>query len=111
MIFAEALYPLEDYRAFTRAVPVPVLANITEFGKTPLFTVGELRGVGVVLYPLSAFRAMSAAAVPVYETIRKTGTQKDVVDQMQTREQLYDVLNYHSFEDKLDQLFTKNQKV
>ena len=80
MIFAEALYSLEDYRAFTRAVPVPVLANITEFGKTPLFTVEELRGVGVrvVLYPLSAFRAMSAAAVRVYETIRKTGTQKDV---------------------------------
>jgi methylisocitrate lyase len=113
MIFAEALYSLEDYRAFTRAVPVPVLANTTEFGKTPLFTVEELRGVGVgvVLYPLSAFRAMSAAAVRVYETIGKTGTQKGVVDQMQTREQLYDVLNYHSFEDKLDQLFTKNQKV
>ena len=111
MIFAEALYSLEDYRAFTRAVPV--LANITEFGKTPLFTVEELRGVGVrvVLYPLSAFRAMSAAAVRVYETIRKTGSQKDVIEQMQTREQLYDVLNYHSFEDKLDQLFTKNQEV
>jgi methylisocitrate lyase len=104
---------LENYRAFTRAVPVPVLANITEFGKTPLFTVEELKGVGVrvVLYPLSAFRAMSAAAVRVYETIRKSGTQKDAVGQMQTREQLYDVLNYHSFEDKLDQLFTRNQKV
>jgi methylisocitrate lyase len=113
MIFAEALYPLEDYRAFTRAVPVPVLANITEFGKTPLFTVEELRGVGVrlVLYPLSAFRAMSAAAVRVYETIRNKGTQRDVVDQMQTREQLYDVLNYHSFKDKLDQLYTTNQRV
>ena len=100
---------MEDYRAFTRAVPVPVRANITEFGKTPLFTVGELRRVGVrvVLYPLSAFRAMSAAAVRVYETIRETGTQKGVVDQMQTREQLYDVLNYHCFEEKLDQLFTK----
>ena len=112
MIFAEALYSLEDYRAFTRAVPVPVLANITEFGKTPLFTVKELRGVGVrvVLYHLSAFRAMSAAAVRVYETIRKSGTQKDVVGQMQTREQLYDVLNYHSFEDKLDQLFTKKSE-
>jgi methylisocitrate lyase len=112
MIFAEALYSLEDYRAFTRAVPVPVLANITEFGKTPLFTVEELRGVGVrlVLYPLSAFRAMSAAAVRVYETIRNKGTQRDVVDQMQTREQLYDVLNYHSFEDKLDQLYTKKPK-
>ena len=78
MIFAEALYPLEDYRAFTRAVSVPVRANITEFGKTPLFTVGELRRVGVrvVLYPLSAFRAMSAAAVRVYETIRKTGSHR-----------------------------------
>jgi len=105
---------LEDYRAFTRAVPVPLLANITEFGKTPLFTVEELGEVGVqlVLYPLSAFRAMNAAAVRVYETIRKRGTQQDVVDQMQTREELYDVLNYHSYEDKLDQLFTtKNQKV
>jgi methylisocitrate lyase len=113
MIFAEALYALEDYQAFVRAVPVPVLANITEFGKTPLFTVEELREVGVrlVLYPLSAFRAMSAAAVRVYETIRNKGTQRDVVDQMQTREQLYDVLNYHFYEDKLDRLFTKNKKV
>jgi methylisocitrate lyase len=106
MIFAEALYPLEDHRAFTRAVPIPVLANITEFGKTPLFTVGELRGVGVVLYPLSAFRAMSAAGNDMEDR-----DSKGVVDQMQTREQLYDVLNYHSFEDKLDQLFSKNQKV
>jgi len=113
MIFAEALYTLKDYRAFTKAVPVPVLANITEFGLTPLFTVEELRDAGVrlVLYPLSAFRAMSAAAVRVYETIRNKGTQQEVVDQMQTRVQLYDVLNYHSFEDKLDQLFSKNQKV
>ncbi len=113
MIFAEALHSLEDYRAFTKAVPVPVLANITEFGKTPLFTVGELREVGVrlVLYPLSAFRAMSAAAVRVYETIRNKGTQRDVVDQMQTREQLYDVLNYYSFEEKLDKLYSKDQKV
>ena len=113
MIFAEALYSLEDYRAFTKAVPVPVLANITEFGKTPLFTVEELREVGVrlVLYPLSAFRAMSAAAVRVYETIRNKGTQRDVVDQMQTREQLYDVLNYYSFEEKLDQLYSKNQEI
>jgi methylisocitrate lyase len=113
MIFAEALYALEDYKAFVRAVPVPVLANITEFGKTPLFSVEELREVGVrlVLYPLSAFRAMSAAAVWVYETIRNKGTQRDVVDQMQTREQLYDVLNYHFYEDKLDQLYTKNKQV
>jgi methylisocitrate lyase len=113
MIFAEALYTLEDYGAFTKAVPVPVLANITEFGKTPLFTVEELREVGVrlVLYPLSAFRAMSAAAVRVYEAIRNKGTQREVVDQMQTRAQLYDVLDYHSFEDKLDQLFSKKQNV
>lgn len=108
MIFAEALDSLEHYLAFTRAVPVPIMANITEFGKTPLFTVAELGEVGVrlVLYPLSAFRAMSAAAVRVYEVIRNKGTQREVVDQMQTREQLYDVLNYHSFEDKLDELFS-----
>jgi len=113
MIFAEALYALEDYKAFVRAIPVPVLANITEFGKTPLFTVEELREVGVrlVLYPLSAFRAMSAATVRVYETIRNRGTQRDVVGQMQTREQLYDVLNYHFYEDKLDLLYTKNKEV
>ncbi|MBV9107442.1 MAG: methylisocitrate lyase [Verrucomicrobia bacterium] len=113
MIFAEALSFLQDYQAFTKAVPVPVLANITEFGKTPLFTVEELREVGVrlVLYPLSAFRAMSAAAVRVYETIRKNGTQKELVDQMQTRAQLYDILNYHSFEKKLDELFSKSPKV
>jgi methylisocitrate lyase len=112
MIFAEALDSLEDYRAFTQAMPVPVLANITEFGKTPLFTVEELREVGVrlVLYPLSAFRAMSAAAVHVYETIRNKGTQRDVVDQMQTRAQLYDVLDYYSFEEKLDQLYSKPKK-
>jgi methylisocitrate lyase len=113
MIFAEALSTLDDYRTFTRAIPVPVLANITEFGKTPLFSVEELREVGVrlVLYPLSAFRAMSAAAVRVYETIRQKGTQREIVDQMQTRTQLYDVLNYHSFEDKLDQLYSKNKKM
>jgi methylisocitrate lyase len=113
MIFAEALYALEDYGTFARAVPVPILANITEFGKTPLFTLDELREVGVrlVLYPLSAFRAMSAAAVRVYETIRNKGTQRDVVDQMQTREQLYDVLNYHFYEDKLDQLYTEKKRV
>lgn len=107
MIFAEALYSLEQYRAFSKAVPVPVLANITEFGKTPLFTVDELRKVGIrlVLYPLSAFRAMSAAAVRVYDAIRNQGTQKGVVDRMQTREELYDVLNYHAFETKLDELY------
>jgi methylisocitrate lyase len=108
IIFAEALYALEDYRGFTRSVPVPVLANLTEFGKTPFFTLEELRDVGVrlVLYPLSAFRAMSQIATRVYETIRTEGTQKEVVGKMQTRAELYDVLNYYSFEDKLDQLFS-----
>jgi methylisocitrate lyase len=109
MIFAEALITLDDYQKFTQAIKVPVLANITEFGKTPLFTVEELKSVGVqlVLYPLSAFRAMSKAALHVYETLRKDGTQKNVVDTMQTRNELYDVLNYLSYEKKLDELFTK----
>ena len=112
MIFAEALYTLEDYRSFTRTVAVPVLANLTEFGQTPLFTVAELRGVGIrlVLYPLSAFRAMSGIATRVYETIRTQGTQQDLIGQMQTRAELYDVLDYHSFEDKLDQLFASEKK-
>lgn len=108
MIFAEALHTLEDYRAFTRRVDVPVLANITEFGKTPLFTVEELGGAGVslVLYPLSAFRAMSQAAIAVYQTIREEGGQQRVLDTMQTREELYDVLDYHAYENKLDLLFS-----
>jgi methylisocitrate lyase len=112
MVFAEALYSLEDYREFTKSVSVPVLANLTEFGKTPLFTVKELRAVGIrlALYPLSAFRAMSEIASRVYETIRRQGTQKEMVDQMQSRNDLYDVLNYHFFEDKLDQLFSKEKK-
>jgi methylisocitrate lyase len=112
MIFAEALYALEDYRAFTRRVPVPVLANLTEFGKTPFFTLEELREVGVrlVLYPVSVFRAMSQIATQVYETIRTEGTQKEVVGKMQTRAELYDVLNYYSFEEKLDQLFSSDKK-
>ncbi len=107
MIFAEALPSLDDYRAFTGALEVPVLANITEFGKTPLFSVSELAEVGVklVLYPLSAFRAMSAAALEVYGTLRKTGTQRDALDRMQTRAELYDVLGYHDYEEKLDALF------
>lgn len=107
MIFAEAVTSLDDYPAFTRAVGVPVLANITEFGRTPLFTVGELRDAGVrlVLYPVSAFRAMSKAALLVYGAIRRAGTQKDVVDAMQTREELYQVLRYHEYEEKLDALF------
>ncbi|MDB6042875.1 MAG: prpB [Gammaproteobacteria bacterium] len=107
MIFAEALTSLEEYRQFTASIRVPVLANITEFGKTPLFTTTELGSVGVrlVLYPLSAFRAMSRAALAVYEALRKDGTQKSVVDLMQTRAELYDVLGYNEYEKKLDELF------
>jgi methylisocitrate lyase len=109
MIFAEALTTLDEYRQFTKAVRVPVLANITEFGKTPLFTVAELAGagVGLVLYPLSAFRAMSRAAEAVYGAIRKDGTQKNVIDRMQTRAELYEVLGYHDYERKLDELFSR----
>jgi methylisocitrate lyase len=109
MIFAEALTTLDEYRQFTGAVNVPVLANITEFGKTPLFTVAELAGAGVqlVLYPLSAFRAMSQAAEAVYAAIRSEGTQKSVLDRMQTRVELYDVLGYHDYERKLDELFKR----
>jgi|TARA_R110002096_G_scaffold194791_1_gene377151 methylisocitrate lyase len=111
MIFAEAVYELDDYRAFTAAVNVPVLANITEFGQTPYFTTTELgeAGASMVLYPLSAFRAMSKAALHVYETIRKEGTQVNVVDTMQTRMELYDVLGYHEYEQKLDALFSKEK--
>ena len=106
MIFAEALGTLEEYGRFTRAVGVPVLANITEFGKTPLFTVEELGGVGVrlVLYPLSAFRAMNAAALEVFRTIRKDGTQKAAVERMQTRAELYEFLDYHRYEEQIDAL-------
>ena len=108
MIFAEALTTLDEYRQFTTAVRVPVLANITEFGKTPLFTTTELAeaGVRLALYPLSAFRAMSAAALAVYETLRREGTQQAVVDTMQTRAELYEVLGYHEYERKLDTLFS-----
>ena len=113
MIFAEALGTLEEYREFTSALgaKIPVLANITEFGKTPLFTVEELgvAGVQLVLYPLSAFRAMSKAATIVYETLRAQGTQRDVTNLMQTRTELYDVLNYHAYEEKLDALFAKQK--
>jgi len=107
MIFAEALTSLDEYRQFTASVGVPVLANLTEFGKTPLFTVEELARVGVrlVLYPLSAFRAMSQAALGVYQTIRRDGTQKAALPRMQTREELYAVLGYHAYEEKLDRLF------
>jgi methylisocitrate lyase len=104
MIFAEALTTLDDYRRFTAAVAAPVLANITEFGMTPLFTAAELADAGVrlALYPLSAFRAMSRAAERVYGAIRTDGTQRAVVDAMQTREELYDVLRYHEHERRLD---------
>ncbi len=107
MIFAEALHELAEYRQFVQAVKVPVLANITEFGKTPLFTVAELTqaGVQLVLYPLSAFRAMSAAAVKVYGAIREQGSQQEVLGLMQTRAELYEVLGYHGYEQKLDALF------
>jgi methylisocitrate lyase len=107
MIFPEAMTELAQYEQFIAAVDVPVLANITEFGATPLFTTEELGGVGVslVLYPLSAFRAMNKAALNVYQTLRKEGTQANVIDTMQTRMELYDYLNYHGFEQKLDELF------
>ncbi|MGH8225771.1 MAG: methylisocitrate lyase [Gammaproteobacteria bacterium] len=107
MIFAEALTTLDEYREFTAAVEVPVLANITEFGKTPLFTTEELgdAGVAMALYPLSAFRAMSRAAELVYRAIRRRGTQEDVLDLMQTRDELYECLDYHDYEQKLDELF------
>jgi len=111
MIFPEAMTELAMYRRFVDAVKVPVLANITEFGATPYFTVDELRsaGVAIALYPLSAFRAMNKAALRVYESVRRDGTQKDVVDTMQTRMELYDFLGYHEFEKKLDQLFAKEK--
>ena len=106
MIFAEALTTLDEYKRFTAAVRAPVLANITEFGKTPLFTLDELRsaGVALALYPLSAFRAMNAAAVEVYGAIRRDGTQKGVTGKMQTRAELYEVLGYQAYEEKLDEL-------
>jgi methylisocitrate lyase len=107
MIFAEALHTLDDYASFARAIRVPVLANLTEFGVTPSFTVAELgkTGVKLVLYPLSAFRAMSRAALAVYKTIRRDGTQRAVLGEMQTREELYAVLDYYAYEHKLDALF------
>jgi len=112
MIFPEAVTELGQYRKFVDAVKVPVLANITEFGKTPLFTVDELRsaGVSIALYPLSAFRAMNKAALAVYEAVRRHGTQKDVLGTMQTRDELYDFLDYHSYERKLDELFASRSQ-
>ncbi len=107
MIFPEAMTELTMYKQFAAAVKVPVLANITEFGSTPLFTVDELAGadVSMVLYPLSAFRAMNQAALTVYQAMRKDGTQKNVIGLMQTRAELYENLGYHAFEQKLDELF------
>lgn len=110
MIFAEAVTDLADFAKFKAATQVPVLANITEFGKTPMFTLEELRSVGVdiALYPLSAFRAMNKAADHVYRTIRAQGTQQQLIAQMQTREELYASINYHAFEQKLDAMFKKD---
>lgn len=112
MIFPEAMTELAQYRRFVDAVKVPVLANITEFGATPLFTTSELAGVGVglVLYPLSAFRAMNQAALNVYQAIRRDGTQAGVLDTMQTRMELYDYLDYHGYEQRLDALFAEDKE-
>jgi methylisocitrate lyase len=109
MLFPEACTELDHYRAFHEAVGIPVLANITEFGKTPLFTTDQLESAGVdmVLYPLSANRAMNKAALGVFQDIRKNGTQKNSIEKMQTREELYACLDYHSYEEKIDSLFTK----
>jgi methylisocitrate lyase len=111
MIFPEAMTELSMYRKFADAVKVPVLANITEFGSTPLFTRDELAGagVGLILYPLSAFRAMNAAALKVYDAVRRDGTQKNVLELMQTRADLYKHLDYHAYEEKLDALFVKEK--
>src|SRR4249920_2219743 len=110
-IFPEAMTELSMYRKFADAVGVPILANLTEFGATPLFTLDELRSarVAIALYPVSAFRAMSAAAVKVYNAIRREGTQKNVVEAMQTRAELYEVLGYHAYERKLDELFARDK--
>jgi len=112
MVFPEAVTELDQYRAFADRTKVPVLANLTEFGSTPLFTLDELRaaGVAIALYPLSAFRAMNAAALRVYEAIKRDGTQKNVLDTMQTRVELYDYLGYYAFEQKLDELFAQEKE-
>ena len=110
MIFPEAMKTLEDYRKFKDAVKVPILANLTEFGSTPFFTTDELRsaGVDIALYCCGAYRAMNKAALNFYETVRREGTQKNIVDTLQTRAELYDFLGYHAYEDKLDALFSKD---
>ena len=109
MIFPEAMKSLEDYRKFKAAVKVPILANLTEFGSTPFFTTDELEsaGVDIALYCCGAYRAMNKAALNFYETVRRDGTQKDIIDTLQTREELYDFLGYHAYEQKLDTLFGK----
>jgi methylisocitrate lyase len=111
MIFPEAITDLPMYKKFAAAVKVPILANITEFGQTPLFTLDELRSadVAIVLYPLTAFRAMNQAALRAYETVRKMGTQKSLLPEMQTREELYDIIGYHAYEKKLDELFARGR--
>ncbi len=111
MIFPEAMKTLEDYKRFKAAVKVPILANLTEFGSTPFFTTDELRdaGVDIALYCCGAYRAMNKAALNFYETVRREGTQKNIIDTLQSRADLYDFLNYHSYEDKLDTLFSKSK--
>lgn len=109
MIFPEAMRTLEDYKRFKAAVKVPILANLTEFGSTPFFTTDELRtaNVDIALYCCGAYRAMNKGALHFYETVRREGTQKNIIDSLQTRAELYDFLDYHAYEDKLDQLFAK----
>jgi methylisocitrate lyase len=111
MIFAEAIHTLKEYKEFTDVIKVPVLANITEFGATPMFTTEELGSVGIsmVLYPLSAFRAMNKAALTVYQDLREKGTQEGTLEIMQTRMELYDMLGYHEYENKMDALFAKSK--
>jgi methylisocitrate lyase len=111
MIFPEAMTELAMYRKFAAAVKVPILANITEFGSTPLFSLAELRSadVAIALYPLSAFRAMNKAALKVFESVRRDGSQRALLADMQTREELYEFLNYHSYEKKLDELFSRSK--
>lgn len=111
MLFPEAITELAMYRLFTDKISVPVLANITEFGKTPLFTLDELRSVNIAiaLYPLTAFRAMNKAAENVYNTLRREGTQQNLISQMQTREELYQSIHYYDYEDKLDALFSQKK--
>lgn len=112
MIFAEAMTTPQQMKQFSQSVNVPVLANMTEFGQTPLLTIDQLRecGIGLALYPLSAFRAMSQAALNVYQAVRKDGTQQSMVPQMQTRQELYDVLNYLEIEKRIDALLTSNSR-